>query len=665
MNKIAIIVLAAGKGSRMDSNLPKVMHQVGTKPLIVRTLDTVVKTKPTQIITVVLEKQLSEISKVSGTITTFVTQKESKGTADATKVALSKLKRDIKDVCIMYGDDSIFYKPETIKEVLKKHLAEKNVITFVSLLVENPKGLGRVARSGGKLEAIIEEKDATKSQKQIKEVNDGLYFIKRDWLEQNLKNILPSKVTGEYYITDLITLALNQGKAVNTYLLKDVEEWHGINTPEDLESANKKLRVHIMGIAGAGAAAVAGIAKAYGFEVTGCDTSPASPYVSNLDVNIKKGHSSTHIKNIDLVVISPAVYKLNPKNPEVMEAKRKNIPTLTWQEFQGEYLQKGKFVITVAGAYGKSTTTSMIAKILTDQKVDPTVEIGARVKEWSSNFRVGKSNYYVCESDEYNDNFLFYEPDIAVVLNVGWDHPDYFKTKDSVVDSYKRFIKNIKPGGILIVPDDPDLQELVKSARNDIKIIKIGDFGPYSLSIIGDFRKENANAALTVASVLKLNMTAAKKSVESFSGIGRRLEYKGDIKNTKFFDDYAVQPYTVKTTASALVEKFPGRKIALVFEPHTFSRIETFFVQFSDSLRRIAVENIFITDVFAAREKGNAQTVARKLTEAIGNKAQHTGSIAQTAKYLAKRLDDFDIVLTMGAGDVYKIMSLVAQYAKS
>ncbi|MDP2632358.1 MAG: cyanophycin synthetase, partial [Candidatus Curtissbacteria bacterium] len=332
------------------------------------------------------------------------------------------------------------------------------------------------------------------------------------------------------------------------------------------------------------------------------------------------------------------------------------IPTISWQQFQGDYLQKDKFVITVAGAYGKSTTTSMIAKILIDAGLDPTCEVGAEVLEWQNNFRIGKSRYYICESDEYNNNFLNYHPDIAVVLNVDWDHPDFFKTQESVSDSFKKFILNIKPGGILIIPDN--LLEL-KNIRDDIKIYIVGDFSPYNLSIIGDFRSDNANASLTVAKSLKIDLKKAKEAVESFKGAGRRLEYKGEIQRVKFYDDYAVQPYTVKTTANALAKKYKNKKVCLVFEPHTFSRINTFFSDFVSALKNLDVDQILITQVYPAREKGDKEALARKLAKEVGSKATYSGTILQTADYIKNNIADFEIIFSMGAGDSYKLFDLL------
>ncbi|MBI2598987.1 hypothetical protein HYW40_02110, partial [Candidatus Curtissbacteria bacterium] len=533
-------------------------------------------------------------------------------------------------------------------------------ITFVTLEKENPSGFGRIVRQNGKLSGIIEEKDATENQRAIKEINDGLYIFDKNWLSKNLSKLSPSPATAEYYLTDLIKIALDKNDKVEAYKLKDPRQWHGINTPEELEAANKlatlAAKIHIMGIGGAGAAAAAGIAKAYGFRVSGCDLEPNSAYAKNLSVSVKTGHDPSHLAGVDMLVISPAVLKLNPQNPEVVKARDLKIPLLTWQEFQGQYLQTGKFVISIAGAWGKSTTTAMVSQVLIDAGLDPTCEIGAKVLSWGKNFKVGQSKYFVCEADEYNNNFLSYSPDIAVILNIAWEHPDFFKSEKDTIASYQKFVGNIKPGGTLIV--GPQVKPLVKQ-RKGVKTIVISPAQDINLSIIGDFRKDNAAAALAVAKVLGLDLKWAKRSIEKFTGLGRRLELKGEIKGVKVYDDYAVQPYTVKTTADALKEKYQDKKVLLVFEPHTFSRIETFFGDFVSALKKSNVDKIYITEVFAAREKGDKIALAQKLAKGVGEKAKLTGSLVQTAEKARENLKEFDIILSMGAGDVYKLYDLL------
>lgn len=665
-NNFSAIVLAAGQGKRMKSSTPKVLHTIGDKPMILHTVDVIASTSPAFIITVVNKGHAENIRKVLGKKSHFCIQEKQRGTADATRTALKHLPKTTDTVAVFYGDDTAFYNKETILKVLSSHQKTKSQVTFVSLEKQNPQGLGRVVRKNGKLLGIFEEKDASKEQLESKEINDGLYFFDKSYLISVINKLKPSRVTGEYYLTDLINQAIKDNKKVNAYLLKDLSLWHGVNTQEELKKANKKfsnktkqLRLHIMGVGGAGAAAVAGIAAANGYQVTGCDLAGSTVYSKNLNIDIQTGHAQSHIEDIDMLVISPAITKLDAKNEEVQEAKRKNLPVLTWQEFQGRYLQKNKYVIAVAGAYGKSTTTAMVAKILIDQKLDPTVEIGAKVLQWNSNFKVGNSNYYICESDEYNDNFLNYHSDIAVLLNIGWDHPDFFKTEESVIKSYKKFVANIIPGGTLIIPDNKEVSQLIKSAHPKVKIVKTEDFGDLNLSIIGDFRKENADAALTVAKVLDLDTQKAKDSIEAFKGLGRRLELKGQLDGVSFYDDYAVQPYTVLKTTNALKEKFAKKRVALIFEPHTFSRINKFFDDFIKSLKVLKADHIFVTDVYPAREKGDVQSLSEKIANQIGKKATYSGSIEQTASVIKNQLNNFDVILTMGAGNVDKIYDII------
>lgn len=658
MYNLSIIILAAGKGSRMRSEKSKVLHEIGGKPMILRTVQTVKKLNPSQIIVVANNENIKSLKKVLSAKISYAIQKSQKGTAHAAQVALPAV--SAQNVAVLYGDDSAFYGVEIIRNVYQKHIKSKAALTFVTLIKENPLGLGRILRKGKRLLGIVEQKDASADQLQIKEVNDGLYFFKSTWLQDNLKKIKKSEFTEEYYITDLIGLALKEKQKVETYTLSNTDHWHGINTLEELKEANLKLsrKIHIMGIAGAGASAVAAIAKHEGYSVSGCDLNPHSAYKSDLvGIDVRKGHSPNHLHNIGRLLISSAILKNDPKNKEVAYAKKHKIPVLLWEQFQSQFLQKDKFTVAIAGAYGKSTTTGMISKVLIDANLDPTCEIGAKILEWGVNYRIGKSKYYVCEVDEYLDKFLNYNPDIAVILNIGWDHPDYFKTHSQLEESYKKFIKNIKPGGFLIIPQS--LEYLAKSKDKSIETLIVEDFGKYDLSIIGDFRKENADAALTVAKLLGVSAEKARESVESFKGIGRRLEFKGTIGKTVVYDDYAVQPYTVLKTANALKTKYPNRLLILIFEPHTFSRINSFFKDFVDSLKKIQADKILITDVYPAREKGDVKTLAKKLSKAVGSKALYCGPIEQTAQRLKKELKNQNIILSMGAGDVYKIYDLI------
>ncbi len=655
-NSFSAIVLAGGKGKRMNSTLPKVLHRVGSVTMLERTVKLLKSINPTQTIVVCNKENILSIQKVLGNQVSYATQTRSNGTADAVSTAINAENLTENTIGIFYGDDTSLYKAETIKKVYSKHLKSNAAITFITVIKQDPTGLGRIVRKNSKVLAIVEEKDANESQLKIKEVSDGVYFFQKKWLVENVSSLTPSKATGELYLTDLIELAISQNQKVETYTLEDSSQWQGINSPIELAQANLKLskKIHFMGISGAGAAAVAGIARGFGYDVTGCDINKKSPYTSKLNVPIEKGHNISHIEGISVLIVSPAVLIYDPQNPELVEARAKGIPIVTWQEFQGKILQGGKFVIAVAGAYGKSTTTAMIAKILTDARLDPTCEIGAAVLEWEGNFRIGNSRYYICEADEYFNNFLNYKPDIAVILNTKWEHPDFFKSPEDLADSYQKFIKNIKVGGKLIISKN---DQKLASVQEDTTVINVEDFNISNLSLIGDFRRENANFALTVAKTLNLDLKKATQSVISFKGLGRRLEKKGEIGQTVFYDDYAVQPYTIKTTANALAAKFGNKKVLLVLEPHMHSRIKRFFSEFVSALESVQAD-IYITDVFTAREKSENENISKRLQESLGQKAKYTGSIENTAQVVAKNLKDYDVVLSMGAGDVYKLYDL-------
>lgn len=547
-------------------------------------------------------------------------------------------------------------------------LAQKMFATFTKTLLKNLKvasGIKQTLEELPQEKFVVTEDISQLAAKKLNHLKIDKYF-KEVITSDKVKIMKPSK---KYYETILREYQPQEILAVGDDWQKDLKipselgmQIFFVENEKSLEKfltinlSKEPKRIHLMGIAGVGAAAVAGIASAYGYEVSGCDLNPDSPYTKNLEVRIKKGHSPSHLSDIDLLITSPAVEKLDPNNGELKEAKRLKIPTMTWQEFQGKYLQKNKFVITVAGAYGKSTTTAMIAQILIDSGLDPTCEIGAKVLEWGNNFKIGKSKYYVCESDEYNNNFLNYYPDIAVVLNVAWDHPDFFKNQQAVIDSYRKFLNNIKAGGTLVLGSDPNLSQLTKSKKT---AIRVKNFVPIKLSIIGDFRKENANAALTVAQAMGIDIKKAQKSIENFKGLGRRLEYKGQIEGVKFYDDYAVQPYTIQKTADALKAKFKDKKVALVLEPHTFSRIETFFKDFVGRLKNTKVDRVLITNVYAAREHGDNTKLAFKLVQSVGTKAKYIGSLENATGYVKSHIKEFDVVLSMGAGDIYKLYDLI------
>ncbi|MFC1625554.1 Mur ligase family protein [Patescibacteria group bacterium] len=238
----AVIVLAAGKGTRMKNSKPKVLREICARPMISYTLESLRKAGFSEIVVVVSYKKDVVLRRVKGAIKAAVQKNSKGGTADAAKAGLFEVSKNATTVVVINGDDSAFYKPDTINEVVETHCKTKSSLTFVSLEKDNPHGLGRVVRDNkGNLLTIVEEKDATDTQRKIKEINDGLYVFKRKWLEANIKKVKLSP-QGEYYLVDLVKIALSQKEKVVVYKLKDSNQWQGINTPEQLLEAQKKMK---------------------------------------------------------------------------------------------------------------------------------------------------------------------------------------------------------------------------------------------------------------------------------------------------------------------------------------------------------------------------------------------------------------------------------------
>ena len=239
---IAAVILAAGKGKRMHSQLTKVLHKICGRPMISYSLENLRNAGLNDILVVVGYKKNLVKKEIAGS-SRFVVQTKTLGTGDAVKKALPLIEQKVKDILVVNGDDSAFYKPETIKKVIESHEETNAIVTFVSLMIDDPHGLGRIVRDRkSNLLGIVEERDASESQRKIKEVNDGLYVFNRSWLEQNIGKIEKSPVSGEYYVVDLIKIALSQGRKVNVFKLPDSSEWQGVNTPEQLATAEEKMR---------------------------------------------------------------------------------------------------------------------------------------------------------------------------------------------------------------------------------------------------------------------------------------------------------------------------------------------------------------------------------------------------------------------------------------
>jgi len=383
-----------------------------------------------------------------------------------------------------------------------------------------------------------------------------------------------------------------------------------------------------MGIGGSGMAGISFLASKMGYEVTGCDLEESTAYSNKFS----HGHSPDHLKNLDLLVVTPAVYFQKIKNPELVLGEKKGI-VLTWQEFLGKYLHQGKKVICIAGTHGKSTTTAMVGKLLEDAEFDPLVNLGANYKDWKGGARYGKGDYFVTEADEFYDNFLNYHPEIIILNNIEFDHPDYFKNEKQMQESYKKFLGNLVGKKILITQKD----------SLNIK---------FNLKIFGEHNQQNANMAYLLGKKLGIKEEVIIKSLESFPGIERRMELISGDNQIKVYDDYAHHPTAIKATLDAIREKYPKERIWVVYEAHSYSRTKALLTKYKGVFD--SADKVVIGPIFKARDSQDFGISEESIKKASEHEA--TKCFIQTSdmfKYLKESLQSGDIVLVMGAGKSY------------
>lgn len=437
--------------------------------------------------------------------------------------------------------------------------------------------------------------------------------------------------------------------------------------------------IHFLGIGGSGMSAVAQIAAAQGYEVSGCDLQTDTPYLAKVraaGIPVFSGHDREHLENADLLAVTPAVLYQNNHHPEVEAARSRDI-LLTWQDFLGKYLHRDKFVICVAGTHGKSTTAAWAGCLLEQAGLDPTVEVGATVTAWHNNVRlpIGQSRYFVSEADEFHDNFKNYWPDVVILNNLEMDHPEYFKNMDNLLRSYLSFISNIKPGGTLIYNSNStgvlNLIELVKSHHSslnlipynyfdvsDIQLASTGTFFiykkvSYQIALPGHHNIENALGIIELARLLNISFSDLDTTLRKFSGTGRRLELIGTKNGIQVFDDYANHPTAFMATLQATKQLTGNSPIWAVIEPHTFSRLRAVLSQLPESLAN--ADHVIVSKVYASREQDPGDFTGADIVSAAKHPdARYIPEFPDIVEYLHSQLQTHNsrpvTILVMGSG---------------
>jgi len=412
--------------------------------------------------------------------------------------------------------------------------------------------------------------------------------------------------------------------------------------------SSEKLKIHFIGIGGIGVSALAQYYLAKGHKVSGSDlvSSEITDSLKKKGVKITIGRN-TIPKNIDLLIYSPAVKIRNLKT---------KIPALSYPQALGE-LTKKYFTIAVCGSHGKSTVAAMIGILLQRAGLDPTVIIGTKLKEFGdSNCRIGNSQYLVIEADEHFASFLNYWPKIIVITNIEADHLDYYKNIKNIKKAFNEFVSHLPEDGALIdLRNQSKLRDFVNPSIDMRKLRRI-------LKIPGEHNVFNSLAALAVARVLKIPDRISFKALASYKGSWRRFEEKTIKLNAKrhtLISDYGHHPTQIEVTLKATKEKYPRKKIWCVYQPHQYQRTYYLFNDFVKVFRQAAVDKIIITDIYdvaGREEKSIKQKVnSEKLVRAVKKQNVIYLPKQKIIDYLKKNLQDGEVVIVMGAGDIYNI----------
>ena len=426
--------------------------------------------------------------------------------------------------------------------------------------------------------------------------------------------------------------------------------------------------VYFIGIGGIGVSALAQYYLNKGDQVVGSDlgSSEITEMLSNKGAKIFNTQAPENItEDIDLVVYSPAVKQ---DNPELAKAKKIGIECLSYPEALGK-LTQDYFTIAISGTHGKSTTTSMLALLLIKAGLDPTVIVGTKLKEFgNSNFRAGVGKYMLIEACEYEESFLNYNPNIIVINNIEADHLDYFKNLENVIKAFEKFIGKLAKDGVLIVNgDDENIKKILNAKPKNIKFsIEQTEAEKMKevLQVKGEHNVYNALACLAVARALEIPDKVSFQALSEYIGCWRRCDIT-KIERPKPFiliSDYAHHPTEIKACISGVNEKFPESKIWIVFQPHQYQRTFYLFDDFTKAFDQ--ADEIILTEIYDVAGRGDNEIQAKvsgeKLAKAVkarGNKVHFIQDFQKIPEFLKERIDANDVVLIVGAGNIYDIVS--------
>jgi UDP-N-acetylmuramate--alanine ligase len=449
---------------------------------------------------------------------------------------------------------------------------------------------------------------------------------------------------------------------------------------------------HFVGVGGAGMSGIAEVLAQYELRVSGCDRaeSEATRRLESLGVPVALGHSADHLEGVDLVVVSSAVAV---DNPELRAARELGVTVVRRAEMLAE-LMRLKYGVAVAGTHGKTTTTSLVGAIMTEAGLDPTVIVGGRLRVTGTGARLGRSDYMVVEADEFDRSFLSLAPILAVITSIDRDHLDTYADLDEIRDAFGVFAARVPFfGQVIACADDPNVRDLLPRLA-DRRVVTYGLDGAWDLTateietspagsrflvvqrgggelarleipLPGLHNVRNSLAAIGVGLALGIPMPAITRALAGFGGVHRRFERLGTFRRAEVVDDYAHHPTEVAATLAAARQVFPRRTLHAVFQPHLYSRTRDLAADFGRAL--LGADHVVVTEVYASREAPiegvTGELVARAAREQGHGRVEYCPDWNDAVTLLAD-VDAGDVVLTLGAGDIYRLAQrLVAEGA--
>ncbi len=454
----------------------------------------------------------------------------------------------------------------------------------------------------------------------------------------------------------------------------------------------KKYHIHFVGIGGIGMSGIAELLLNLGYRVSGSDLKPSdiTENLVRLGGRIHVGHLAGQIEGADVVVVSSAI---DADNPEVAAARQASIPVIPRAEMLAE-LMRLKYSVAIAGAHGKTSTTSLVSGVLAGGGLDPTVVIGGKLKSIGRNAVLGKGDFIVAEADESDGSFLKFSPAIAVVTNIDREHLDFYADMDAIKQVFLDFIDRIPFYGLAVLClDNEPLQGLLpqikkrlttygRSTQADYQArnIRFGEMksyftvlyrgenlGEFTLSMPGLHNVYNALAAIAVGRELDIELDLIKQALQTAEGVQRRMEIKGQFDSVTVVDDYGHHPTEIQATLEAVTANWPQRRKVVVFQPHRYTRTQALMEEFTRSFNNSDV--LVVLPIYAASETPIAGVSGEALGASIrahGHRSvTYLESLEACVAHLESNLEADDLLLTLGAGDVYRVGEMLLERGKT